>query len=213
MFGNTRMVPRWLAWFALGLVLGGALVVGLGGPASGATPFEVWASDHGPMAAMAPFGVRQVADAGPDHVRDGTEVSNSACRTGTLVGLVPDCATLEEALTFVAFLLSTLGAVLLLYDRFSANGRPETEPDPDRDGADGDHRTEPVSDEERVRTLLQKHDGEMRQKQIVDRVDWSKAKVSRVLSRLEDEDKVVKVRLGRENVIYLPGHEQVVSDD
>jgi len=210
MFGNTRTVPGWLAWFALALVLGGALVVGLGDPASGATAFEEWASDHGPVAAMAPFGVRQVTDVGPDHVRDGAAVSDSARGPGSLI---PDRATLEWALTLVAFLLSTLGAVLLLYDRFSESHRRETEPDPRRDESEVDTRTEPVSDDERVRSLLQEHGGEMRQKQIVDRVDWSKAKVSRVLSRLEDEGRVVKVRLGRENVIYLPGHEQVVSDD
>jgi len=210
MFGNTRTAPRWLAWFALALVVGGALVVGLGGPASGASALEDWASDHGPVAAMAPLGVRQATDTGSEAVGDGADASASV---GQSASSMRDRETLEWILTLFAFILSTLGAGLLLYERFGADVRRETGPDSFRDDSDDDLQTEPVSDEERVRSLLREHGGEMRQKQIVDRVDWSKAKVSRVLSRLEDEDRVVKVRLGRENVIYLPGHEQVVSDD
>jgi uncharacterized membrane protein len=212
MFGNTRTVPQVVAWVALALILGGtvALVAGLGGPVSGASAFEVWTSDHGPVAAMAPFGVRQVTDTGADQLHEEPRVSASKRPALSLASNRP---TVEWLLTLCAFLLSMLGAALLLYDRFGTDRRANANAEQSPDEPDHGSRTESVSDEERVRTLLQEHGGEMRQKQIVERVDWSKAKVSRVLSRLEEEGQVVKVRLGRENVIYLPGHEQVVSDD
>ncbi|MBP1922838.1 putative membrane protein [Halorubrum alkaliphilum] len=43
----------------------------------------------------------------------------------------------------------------------------------------------------------------MRQSAIVEELDWSKSKTSRVLSRMADEGDVEKLRIGRENVIDL----------
>ncbi|KAB1188528.1 MULTISPECIES: MarR family transcriptional regulator [Haloferax] len=60
-----------------------------------------------------------------------------------------------------------------------------------------------VTDEDRVRTLLQASGGRVRQKDVVTELDWSKSKVSRVLSRMEDDGTIEKLRLGRENVIDL----------
>lgn len=64
---------------------------------------------------------------------------------------------------------------------------------------------EQISDEERVTRLLRENGGQMRQADIVDAVDWSKSKTSRVLSSMADEGDVEKVRLGRENVVRLDG--------
>ncbi|WP_339105980.1 winged helix-turn-helix transcriptional regulator [Haloterrigena salinisoli] len=70
------------------------------------------------------------------------------------------------------------------------------------------HRqTEIVSDQKRVYRLLQENGGQMKQSEIVDTVDWSKAKVSRLLSDLEDDGEITKISVGRENLICLPGHE------
>jgi len=41
----------------------------------------------------------------------------------------------------------------------------------------------------------------MKQSEIVDATDWSKAKASRVLSRMEEEGELVRYRVGRENVV------------
>lgn len=68
--------------------------------------------------------------------------------------------------------------------------------------------TELLSDEERVETLLEQHGGRMRQAAIVEETDWSDAKVSQLLSRMADEGQIEKLRLGRENVISLPGDEE-----
>jgi len=66
---------------------------------------------------------------------------------------------------------------------------------------------EVLSDSERVKSLLDEHGGRMRQSEIVDATDWSKSKVSMLLSDMEDDDEITKLRVGRENIVSLPGHE------
>ena len=61
-----------------------------------------------------------------------------------------------------------------------------------------------LSNEERIQQLLAANDGRMRQADIVDRTGWSKSKVSRVLSTMADQDEIVKVDVGKGNVITLP---------
>lgn len=63
------------------------------------------------------------------------------------------------------------------------------------------------SDEDRVMTLLEDHGGRMRQSQIVEETGWSKSKVSMLLSGMEEEGQITRLRVGRENVVTLPGHE------
>ncbi len=47
----------------------------------------------------------------------------------------------------------------------------------------------------------------MRQADIVSDTGWSDAKVSQLLSKMAQDDRVEKLRLGRENLISLPGHQ------
>ncbi|OIB56936.1 helix-turn-helix transcriptional regulator [Natrialba sp. SSL1] len=61
-----------------------------------------------------------------------------------------------------------------------------------------------LSDEGRVVRLLVKHGGQIRQHQIADETDWSKSKVSRILSSMYDDGTIEKTSVGRENVISLP---------
>lgn len=63
--------------------------------------------------------------------------------------------------------------------------------------------TELVPDERLVTMMLKAESGRMHQSDIVAATDWSKAKVSRLLSSMADADDVVKIRLGRENLICL----------
>ena len=58
-----------------------------------------------------------------------------------------------------------------------------------------------LTNEECIIHLLQRNDGRMKQSQIVNYTDWSKAKVSRVLSGLEEEGTIRKIQVGRENVV------------
>jgi len=64
-----------------------------------------------------------------------------------------------------------------------------------------------LSDTDRVQSLLESNGGRMRQSAIVEETDWSKSKVSMLLSDMEDDGEVTKLRVGRENIISLPGHE------
>jgi hypothetical protein len=64
-----------------------------------------------------------------------------------------------------------------------------------------------LSDEERVLELLEANGGRMRQVNIVDETEWSKSKVSMLLSDMEEEGTISKLRVGRENIISLSGHE------
>lgn len=64
-----------------------------------------------------------------------------------------------------------------------------------------------LSDEEQVVALLESRGGRMKQVEIVDRTDWSKSKVSMLLSDMESEGTVSKLRVGRENIVSLAGHE------
>ena len=62
-----------------------------------------------------------------------------------------------------------------------------------------------LSDEERVEYLLEKNGGRMKQANIVKETGWSNAKVSQLLSSMEDDERIDKLRIGRENLISLPG--------
>ncbi|MDL5363561.1 hypothetical protein [Halalkalicoccus sp. NIPERK01] len=81
---------------------------------------------------------------------------------------------------------------------------PASEPDPDPfAGVD----EELLSDEERVIRLLEANDGRMKQATIVVETDWSNAKVSQLLSSMEDDGEIEKLRIGRENLITLADRE------
>jgi hypothetical protein len=84
------------------------------------------------------------------------------------------------------------------------------------DGADPGEPTvtddELLSDEDRVVALIREQGGRMKQVNIVDRTGWSKSKVSMLLSEMEEEGQISKLRVGRENVISLKGHEPDATD-
>ncbi len=78
----------------------------------------------------------------------------------------------------------------------SQNDRPELSTRAFDDGPS-------LTDEERIIRLLASNDGRMKQSQIVGATDWSKAKVSRLLSAMEANEEITKLTVGRENIIFL----------
>lgn len=68
-------------------------------------------------------------------------------------------------------------------------------------------RDDMVPDDQVVERLLDVAGGRLKQGNIVEATGWSKSKVSRLLSSMDDQDRIQKVRIGRENLICLPGHE------
>ncbi len=64
-----------------------------------------------------------------------------------------------------------------------------------------------LTDEDRVKQLLEENGGRLQQGEFVERTDWSKSKVSRLLSRMEEDGEIAKITLGRENLITIQGEE------
>ncbi|MFB6166122.1 MAG: helix-turn-helix domain-containing protein [Haloarculaceae archaeon] len=95
----------------------------------------------------------------------------------------------------------------------AADGGRAAEPDAPDAPASTDDDPEPAVDPEllppsdRVLRLLEGADGRMRQSQIVEATEWSKAKVSRTLSDMEDDGAITRFRLGRENIVTLADEE------
>jgi hypothetical protein len=71
-------------------------------------------------------------------------------------------------------------------------------------GPDDDIDPDLLSDEERVERLLDQNGGRMKQASIVKETGWSNAKVSQLLSTMEEDDRIDKLRIGRENLISFP---------
>lgn len=63
--------------------------------------------------------------------------------------------------------------------------------------------TQPMTKEDEILTILQEHGGQMKQTDLVSESEWSKATVSRLLTSLEEQGYVEKVRIGRGNVVKL----------
>jgi len=81
----------------------------------------------------------------------------------------------------------------------------ESPPDPSADAAVED--AELLNDDDRVVKLLEENGGRMKQVDIVETTDWSKSKVSMLLSDMEEDGDISKLRVGRENIISLAGEE------
>lgn len=71
------------------------------------------------------------------------------------------------------------------------------------DSLDDDRRPEVLTNRERVIRILDLNGGRVWQADIVDRTGWSKAKVSRVLSKMEADGAITRFRNGREKVVCL----------
>lgn len=71
-------------------------------------------------------------------------------------------------------------------------------------GDELDPRDELLSNEEQVLRLFEEYDGRMKQQTIVDELEWTDAKTSKVVSALREDGKLESFRLGRENVLSLP---------
>ncbi|NLV09597.1 hypothetical protein GOC74_06605 [Halomicrobium mukohataei] len=83
----------------------------------------------------------------------------------------------------------------------SASTAAPTEND---DAPDQEIDEELLSDEERVELLLERNGGRMKQANIVKETGWSNAKVSQLLSSMEEDGQIDKLRIGRENLISFP---------
>ena len=75
----------------------------------------------------------------------------------------------------------------------------------DSDSLDASEFQDPLlSNEEQVMRLLEANGGRIKQQRVVEELDWTAAKTSKVVSGLRDENKIESFRIGRENVLTLP---------
>ena len=98
--------------------------------------------------------------------------------------------------------LAVAAAVAVAWSRRSGgNGAASGEPSSESGTAADD--TAVLTDEERVRRLLEDNDGRVRQATVADELDWSASKTSRVIGDMVAEGTVEKLQLGRENLLEL----------
>ena len=84
-----------------------------------------------------------------------------------------------------------------------ADAEPQTET-AEASQEEPDVPVEFLSDDQRILEMLEENDGRMKQADIVKQIEWSKAKVSRVLSSMETDGQIVKIDIGRGNIITRP---------
>lgn len=72
-----------------------------------------------------------------------------------------------------------------------------------RGGEDGWSMEDMNEEQSDVLTLIQEGDGEIKQKAISDKLEWSDAKTSRVTSELTEANAVTKVRKDRQNYLQI----------
>ena len=142
----------------------------------------------------------------------------------SVFGLVPTQATAMVELVLVAFVLVAITFLIavrvidsvsdrepgsieqsLPLDIVGDGGGSDSEPvQPDFDITAIDSPQSALTDEEYVIQLLAANSGQIHQNEIVEQSDWSKSKVSRLLSKMETNGQIEKQSLGRENLIMFP---------
>ena len=63
-----------------------------------------------------------------------------------------------------------------------------------------------ISHDEFFSRLLEEQGGSLRQKEFAEFTSLSSSTISRILQEMEDDEQVVRVQIGRENIVYLPEH-------
>ena len=87
------------------------------------------------------------------------------------------------------------------------SGSTEAQPTPRQDAESVEETPAELTDPEIVLDILEENEGRTKQARIVESTDWSKSKVSMVLSEMEEEGDISKLRVGRENIISQEGSE------
>jgi uncharacterized membrane protein len=87
----------------------------------------------------------------------------------------------------------------------------ELEPEPERSPVGNLADEKMLTDEERIRSLLIKYGGRMKQADITTETSWSKSTVSRKLSKMEENGEITRVQIGRGNLVFLNGSEPTAT--
>ncbi|PSP89118.1 hypothetical protein BRC90_05625 [Halobacteriales archaeon QS_4_69_34] len=149
--------------------------------------------------------VRRSGDAGESRDDGAGGVATAPHESAAAEGSVPEEPTPERATPEGSSSAGSAPVDSMPADPTSADRMSDRAEDTKPSGATLD---EPLrTDEDRVVALLEANGGRMRQVRIVEETGWSKSKVSTLLSEMEETDTLGRLRLGRENVVSLAGHE------
>ncbi|WP_277541250.1 helix-turn-helix transcriptional regulator [Haloarcula laminariae] len=99
------------------------------------------------------------------------------------------------------------GAAAAVLGDDDGDGGTATAPPADTAPGTAVEETELLDDDDRIVKLLEENGGRMKQVDIVETTEWSKSKVSMLLSDMEEDGDISKLRVGRENIISLAGEE------
>jgi len=178
-------------------------------------------------------GERQFIDGHPQVtlVENGSQTDGS--ESESLISTVSDGDNAGWYFAIVALVVLATGGGAVWYRRQEQTGSDETVSDEAGTASDGAAATgsesvppaaaesdreggtdaaplsdeELLTDEDRVVRLIRENGGRMKQVKIVEDTGWSKSKVSMLLSDMEEEGTISKLRVGRENIISLEGFE------
>ena len=70
-----------------------------------------------------------------------------------------------------------------------------------------------LSNEEQVLKLLRDNGGRIKQQRVASELDWTAAKTSQVIGGLREDGDLETFRIGRENVVTLPGTDLTDADE
>jgi uncharacterized membrane protein len=129
---------------------------------------------------------------------------------------VPAIPLRGETLLVIGLGIALIAGVVAVRRYRDSEPQPDTpdEPEPSTDEPkEEDIDVELLSDEEQVERLLEENGGRMKQARIVDETGWSNAKVSQLLSSMEDDNRIDKLRIGRENLISFPEEDVTGLED
>ncbi|SEM03565.1 helix-turn-helix transcriptional regulator [Haloferax larsenii] len=169
-----------------------------------------------------------VADTDGDGLRDGLETKLGTkvddARTtplllfagGTLLGVVTvgiRWGRVSETYPFSGLLNRVMRNREAGGDNAAVEPEPEPETRPDThqssqrpEVSETQQPSKPIlTDEDRVVQLLRENDGWVYQSTIVESNNWSKSKVSRLLSRMCDDGTIEKISVGRQNIVAEKG--------
>jgi hypothetical protein len=90
-------------------------------------------------------------------------------------------------------------------DGSTEDDRSDDDPEDGDPEDDGELDPEFLSNDEQVLQLIENNGGRMKQQDVVEELGWTDAKTSQVTMELREEDRLEAFRVGRENVLALPG--------
>ncbi len=145
----------------------------------------------------------------PEEIEAGTDPSEGQAPPGNSGLQLDDMVLVGGLLALYALVIG--GVIWVGRSRTGGGGDEPTDHGADGPGGPpGGEPTDapsPMTNEDRVRQMLDEGGGRLKQSDIVAQTDWSKSKVSRLLSKMESDGEIRKISIGRENLITRPGDE------